>query len=149
MLACLVRRRPARAACPAGLLKDDLGIETAAAVMTRVAGEHHLEYELTPKGAALWPVVLSLMSWRCFRGVPTAWDLPDDVRGRRERPMRTALDEEAPHRIACHSGTGLLSTSGRFGAAQPVGVGDLNPGPRGGSPGMLTWGRADESAPAS
>ena len=31
--------------------------------MTRVAGEHHLEYELTGKGAALWPVVLSLMNW--------------------------------------------------------------------------------------
>jgi hypothetical protein len=32
-------------------------------VMTRVAGERHLEYELTDKGTALWPVVLSLMSW--------------------------------------------------------------------------------------
>jgi hypothetical protein len=31
--------------------------------MTRVAGERHLEYELTEKGRALWPVVLSLMSW--------------------------------------------------------------------------------------
>jgi hypothetical protein len=31
--------------------------------MTRVAGERHLEYELTGKGTALWPVVLSLMSW--------------------------------------------------------------------------------------
>jgi hypothetical protein len=50
---------------------------------------------------------------RCFRGVLTAWDLPVDapVRGRRERPMRTALDEEASQRIACHSGTGLLSAS--------------------------------------
>src|SRR5208282_5381716 len=35
----------------------------AAGVLTRVAGERHLEYELTGKGTALWPVVLSLMSW--------------------------------------------------------------------------------------
>jgi DNA-binding HxlR family transcriptional regulator len=35
----------------------------AAGVLTRVAGERHLEYELTGKGAALWPVVLSLGSW--------------------------------------------------------------------------------------
>jgi DNA-binding HxlR family transcriptional regulator len=32
-------------------------------VLTRVVGERHLEYELTDKGRALWPVVLSLMSW--------------------------------------------------------------------------------------
>src|SRR5580704_9360105 len=37
-------------------------------------------------------------------------------------------------------GSGLLSTSARFGGAQPVGVGDLDPSSRGGSPGMLTWG---------
>jgi hypothetical protein len=149
MLACLVRRRPARAACPAGLLKDDLGIETAAAVMTRVAGEHHLEYELTPKGAALWPVVLSLMSWRCFRGVPTAWDLPDDVRGRRERPMRTALDEEASQRIACHSGTGLLSASGRFRCGAAGRSGRSGPRSAGWKPRDAYLGRADESASVS
>ena len=27
------------------------------------------------------------------------------VRGRRERPFRMALDEDAPQRIACHFGT--------------------------------------------
>jgi hypothetical protein len=32
-------------------------------VLARVAGERHVEYELTGKGAALWPVVLSLASW--------------------------------------------------------------------------------------
>ena len=36
---------------------------TAAGVLARVAGERHVEYELTGKGAALWPVVLSLMGW--------------------------------------------------------------------------------------
>ena len=34
----------------------------------------------------------------------------------------------------------LLSTSGRFGAAQPVGVGDLDFSCGGGSSKMLTWG---------
>jgi hypothetical protein len=48
---------------PRAVLASRLKTLTAAGVMTRVAGEHHLEYELTPKGAALWPVVLSLMSW--------------------------------------------------------------------------------------
>ena len=48
---------------PWAVLASRLKTLTAAGVMTRVAGEHHLEYELTPKGAALWPVVLSLMSW--------------------------------------------------------------------------------------
>jgi hypothetical protein len=28
-------------------------------VLTRVAGERHLEYELTGKGTALWPVILT------------------------------------------------------------------------------------------
>jgi DNA-binding HxlR family transcriptional regulator len=35
----------------------------AVGVMTKVAGECHLEYKLTDKGTALWPVVLSLLSW--------------------------------------------------------------------------------------
>ncbi len=39
------------------------GCRSISAVMTRVAGERHLEYELTGKGTALWPVVLSLMGW--------------------------------------------------------------------------------------
>jgi hypothetical protein len=43
----------------------------------------------------------------------------------------------------------LLSTSGRFGAAQPVGVGDLDLSWRVGSPRMPTWGRANGSAPVS
>jgi hypothetical protein len=43
----------------------------------------------------------------------------------------------------------LLSTSGRFGAAQPVGVGDLDLSCGGGSSKMLTWGRANGSAPVS
>jgi hypothetical protein len=42
---------------------EELKNLTAAGVLTKVAGERHLEYELTGKGAALWPVVLSLMSW--------------------------------------------------------------------------------------
>jgi hypothetical protein len=45
------------------VLASRLKMLTAAGVMTRVAGERHLEYELTGKGAALWPVVLSLMNW--------------------------------------------------------------------------------------
>ena len=48
---------------PRAVLATRLKTLTAAGVMTRVAGEHHLEYELTAKGTALWPVVLSLMSW--------------------------------------------------------------------------------------
>jgi HxlR-like helix-turn-helix len=45
------------------VLASRLKTLVAAGVMTRVAGEHHLEYELTGKGTALWPVVLSLLSW--------------------------------------------------------------------------------------
>ncbi len=48
---------------PRAVLASRLKTLTAAGVMTRVAGERHLEYELTGKGTALWPVVLSLMSW--------------------------------------------------------------------------------------
>ena len=48
---------------PRAVLASRLKALIAAGVMTRVAGERHLEYELTGKGAALWPVVLSLMSW--------------------------------------------------------------------------------------
>ena len=48
---------------PRAVLSSRLKTLIAAGVMTRVAGERHLEYELTDKGAALWPVVLSLMSW--------------------------------------------------------------------------------------
>jgi DNA-binding HxlR family transcriptional regulator len=48
---------------PRAVLASRLKTLIAAGVMTRVAGERHLEYELTDKGTALWPVVLSLMSW--------------------------------------------------------------------------------------
>jgi DNA-binding HxlR family transcriptional regulator len=48
---------------PRAVLTSRLKTLVAAGVMTRVAGEHHLEYELTGKGTALWPAVLSLMSW--------------------------------------------------------------------------------------
>jgi DNA-binding HxlR family transcriptional regulator len=48
---------------PRAVLTSRLKALTAAGVLTRVPGEHHLEYELTDKGTALWPVVLSLMSW--------------------------------------------------------------------------------------
>src|SRR5258708_7149853 len=48
---------------PRAVLSSRLKTLTAAGVMTRVAGERHLEYELTEKGRALWPAVLSLMSW--------------------------------------------------------------------------------------
>ena len=47
---------------PRAVLASRLKTLIAAGVMTRVAGERHLEYELTDKGTALWPVVLSLMS---------------------------------------------------------------------------------------
>jgi DNA-binding HxlR family transcriptional regulator len=48
---------------PRAVLASRLKTLTAAGVMTRVAGERHLEYELTEKGRALWPVVLTLTSW--------------------------------------------------------------------------------------
>jgi DNA-binding HxlR family transcriptional regulator len=48
---------------PRAVLASRLKNLTAAGVMTRVAGERHHEYELTDKGKALWPVVLSLLSW--------------------------------------------------------------------------------------
>ena len=48
---------------PRAVLATRLKTLIAVGVMTRVAGERHLEYELTDKGTALWPVVLSLMSW--------------------------------------------------------------------------------------
>src|SRR5271170_5433799 len=49
------------------------GTSALAGVMTRVVGERHLEYVLTDQGAALWPVVLSMMSWGddfCATGGP-------------------------------------------------------------------------------
>src|SRR6202167_1933220 len=58
---------------PRAVLASRLKTLVAAGVMTRVAGERHLEYELTDKGAALWPVVASLMSWGddyCAAGGP-------------------------------------------------------------------------------
>jgi DNA-binding HxlR family transcriptional regulator len=48
---------------PRAVLASRLKALTAAGVLARVAGERHVEYELTGKGAALWPVVLSLLSW--------------------------------------------------------------------------------------
>jgi DNA-binding HxlR family transcriptional regulator len=48
---------------PRAVLASRLKALTAAGVMARVAGERSVEYELTEKGAALWPVVLSLLSW--------------------------------------------------------------------------------------
>jgi HxlR-like helix-turn-helix protein len=58
---------------PRAVLASRLKTLTAAGVLTRVAGERHLEYELTGKGAALWPVGLSLMTWGddyCASGGP-------------------------------------------------------------------------------
>src|SRR5260370_17135125 len=49
---------------PRAVLSSRLKTLTAAGVMTRVAGERHLEYELTEKGRPLWPALLSLMSLR-------------------------------------------------------------------------------------
>jgi hypothetical protein len=85
---------------PRAVLASRLKTLTAAGVMTRVAGEHHLEYQLTPKGAALWPVVLSLMSWRCFRGALTAWELPDDAPSVSEGNALCARPSTRKHRIA-------------------------------------------------
>ena len=48
---------------PRAVLASRLKALVAAGVMTKVPGDRHLEYELTAKGEALWPVVLSLMSW--------------------------------------------------------------------------------------
>jgi DNA-binding HxlR family transcriptional regulator len=48
---------------PRAVLAGRLKTLTAAGVMTRVAGERHLEYELTEKGRALWPVILSMTNW--------------------------------------------------------------------------------------
>jgi DNA-binding HxlR family transcriptional regulator len=48
---------------PRAVLTTRLKALTNAGVLTRVPGERHLEYELTDKGKALWPVVLSLLSW--------------------------------------------------------------------------------------
>jgi DNA-binding HxlR family transcriptional regulator len=48
---------------PRAVLTTRLKALTSAGVLTRVPGERHLEYELTDKGSALWPVVLSLLSW--------------------------------------------------------------------------------------
>jgi DNA-binding HxlR family transcriptional regulator len=48
---------------PRAVLASRLKALTAAGVLGRVAGERHVEYELTPKGVALWPIVLQLMSW--------------------------------------------------------------------------------------
>ena len=44
---------------PRAVLASRLKTLVAAGSMTRVAGERHLEYVLTGKGTALWPVVLS------------------------------------------------------------------------------------------
>jgi len=48
---------------PRAVLASRLKTLTAAGVLTRVPGERHLEYQLTAKGTALWPAILSLMSW--------------------------------------------------------------------------------------
>lgn len=48
---------------PRAVLASRLKALTAAGVMARVAGERHLEYQLTEKGMALWPVILALTSW--------------------------------------------------------------------------------------
>src|SRR5260370_29558966 len=49
---------------PRAVLPRRLKTLTAAGVMTRVAGERHVEYQLTHKAAALRPALLSLMRWR-------------------------------------------------------------------------------------
>jgi DNA-binding HxlR family transcriptional regulator len=48
---------------PRAVLATRLKALTAAGMLVKVVGERRLEYELTPKGVTLWPVVLSLMSW--------------------------------------------------------------------------------------
>jgi len=48
---------------PRAALTSRLKALTAAGVLQRVAGDRHVEYELTEKGIALWPVIRSLMSW--------------------------------------------------------------------------------------
>jgi DNA-binding HxlR family transcriptional regulator len=48
---------------PRAVLASRLKTLTAAGVLAKVAGERHLEYELTAKGAALWPAVLALLGW--------------------------------------------------------------------------------------
>ncbi|HSZ43323.1 MAG TPA: helix-turn-helix domain-containing protein [Trebonia sp.] len=48
---------------PRAVLASRLKALTAAGVMTRVGGKRDVEYELTPMGVGLWPVVLNLMSW--------------------------------------------------------------------------------------
>ena len=73
---------------PRAVLASRLKTLVAADVMTRVAGERHLEYELTDKGTALWPVVLSLISWGddfCAR--PAAAAAPARCRRRAGRPV--------------------------------------------------------------
>jgi DNA-binding HxlR family transcriptional regulator len=48
---------------PRAVLASRLQTLTAAGLMTRVPGQRHLDYELTGQGTALWPAILSLMSW--------------------------------------------------------------------------------------
>jgi DNA-binding HxlR family transcriptional regulator len=48
---------------PRAVLASRLKALTTAGILTRVAGERHLEYELTGKGQALWPVLHALMNW--------------------------------------------------------------------------------------
>ena len=48
---------------PSAVLVSSLKTLVAAVVLTRFACERHLLYQLTDKRTALWPVVLSLMSW--------------------------------------------------------------------------------------
>ena len=47
---------------PRAVLASRLKTLVAAGVLTRVAGERHLEYELTDKGTKLWPIVRDLMA---------------------------------------------------------------------------------------
>jgi DNA-binding HxlR family transcriptional regulator len=76
---------------PRAVLASRLKTLVAAGVLAKVAGERRLEYELTGKGRALWPVVLSLMTWGddfCAPGGPrrlfrhAADDGPVDGSGR-------------------------------------------------------------------
>lgn len=48
---------------PRSVLTSRLKDLISAGVMRKVAGERHLEYELTPMGRGLWPVVFSLTRW--------------------------------------------------------------------------------------
>jgi hypothetical protein len=91
------------------------------------------------------------------------WEQPDATQSADSAPRRVVSGRAG---VACKSSSygrprhlrtigpgegrsGLLSTPGRFDAAQPVGVGDLDLSPRGWKPRDAHLGRASGSAPVS